>query len=109
VFNGYHRSPTAVWCPKGSCKTTQEPHTKKGTKKGREPTIVIVVFHIMTIVGESSQNKVNKNGKTFSSRRRFHLVTISKNAKSIYQKTKTGESWAKDKNCCGYVEKDENI
>jgi hypothetical protein len=37
--------------------------TKKG-KRGREPTILIDVFHIMTIVGESSQ-KLNKNGKTF--------------------------------------------
>jgi hypothetical protein len=36
-------------------------------KRGREPTIVIVFFHITTIVGESSQ-KLNKIGKTFSSR-----------------------------------------
>jgi hypothetical protein len=36
---------------------------KKG-KRGREPTIVIVFFHITTIVGESSQ-KLNKISKTF--------------------------------------------
>jgi hypothetical protein len=36
---------------------------QEGTK---EPTIVIVVFQIMTIVGESSQ-KLSKIGETFSS------------------------------------------
>jgi hypothetical protein len=36
-------------------------------KRGREPTIVIVFFHRTTIDGESSQ-KLNKIGKTFSSR-----------------------------------------
>jgi hypothetical protein len=39
---------------------------KKG-KRGREPTIVIVFFRRTTIDGESSQ-KLNKIGKTFSSR-----------------------------------------
>jgi hypothetical protein len=52
---------------------------RKG-KRGREPTIVIVFFQIMTIVGESSQ-KLNKKGKTFSSRCGFYLA-ISKNDKS---------------------------
>jgi hypothetical protein len=73
-----------------STKTTCDParHLKtskrqKGNKKGKgggEPTIVIVVFQIMTIVGESSQ-KLNKKGKTFS-RCGFYLE-ISNNDKSI--------------------------
>jgi len=54
--------------------------TEKG-KRGRELTIVIVVFHITTIVGESSQ-KLNKIGKTFSSRCGVYLA-ISRNDKSI--------------------------
>jgi hypothetical protein len=58
----------------------QKGRNKKG-KGGREPTIVIVVFQIMTIAGESSQ-KINKKGKTFSSRCGFYLE-ISKNDKSI--------------------------
>jgi hypothetical protein len=56
---------------------------KRGTEKekGEEnPLIVIVFFQIMTIVGESSQ-KLNKKGKTFSSRCGFYLA-ISKNDKS---------------------------
>jgi hypothetical protein len=57
---------------------------KKGTRKGkrgRELTIVIVFFHITTIVRESSQ-KLNKIGKTFSSRCGVYLA-ISRNDKSI--------------------------
>jgi hypothetical protein len=50
-------------------KTPQDRQNAKGEqqkgKRGEEPTIVIVVFHIMTIVGESSQ-KLSKNGKAFS-------------------------------------------
>jgi hypothetical protein len=45
--------------------TSRPAKGKRGTKKGkggREPTIVIVFFQIMTIVGESSQ-KLNKKGK----------------------------------------------
>jgi hypothetical protein len=49
----------------------------------------------MTIVGESSQ-KLNRKGKTFSSRCGFYLA-ISKNDESILKKTKVGESWAIDK------------
>jgi hypothetical protein len=58
----------------------QQKRGKRGTKRkrGRELTIVVVVFHIITIVGESSQ-KLNKNGKTFSSVCGFYLVVISKN------------------------------
>jgi hypothetical protein len=52
-----------------NCKTTED-RQKGGNKKGKsgkEPTIVIVVFHIMKILGESSQ-KSNENlkVKTFS-------------------------------------------
>jgi hypothetical protein len=43
--------------------------------------MVIVVFQIMTIVGESSQ-KLNEIGTTFLSRCGFYLA-ISKNDKSI--------------------------
>jgi hypothetical protein len=68
---------------------------KKG-KRGREPTIVIVFFHRTTIDGESSQ-KLNKNGKTFSSRCGVYLLAISRKDKSIKQKTKAGESEEKDK------------
>jgi hypothetical protein len=57
---------------------------KKGNRKGkvgRELTIVIVVFRIMTIVGENSQ-KLNKIGKTFSLRCGVYFV-ISRNDKCI--------------------------
>jgi hypothetical protein len=67
---------------------------KKG-KRGREPTIVIVFFHGTTFDGESSQ-KLNKVGKTFSSRCGVYLA-ISRKDKSIKQKTKAGESDEKDK------------
>jgi hypothetical protein len=82
------------------CKAlqNQEAKGKRGNKKGRrgrEPTIVIVVFHITTIVGESSQ-KSNKIGKTFSSRCGIYLA-IPRKDKSIKQKTKAGESEEKDK------------
>jgi hypothetical protein len=53
----------------------------KEAKGGRDPTIVIVAFQIMTIVGESSQN-LYKKGTTFSSRCGFYLA-ISRNDKSI--------------------------
>jgi hypothetical protein len=64
-------------------------------KRGREPTIVIVFFHRTTIDGESSQ-KLNKMGKTFSSRCGVYLA-ISRKGKSIKQKTKAGESEEKGK------------
>jgi hypothetical protein len=80
--------------------TSRPVKRKKGNRKGkrgRELTIVIVFFHIMAIVGESSQ-KLNKIGKilTFSSRCGFYFA-ISRNDKSIQQKTKAGESEEKDK------------
>jgi hypothetical protein len=67
---------------------------KKG-KRGREPTIVIAFFHRTTIDGQSSQ-KLNKIGKTFSSRCGIYLA-ISRKDKSIKQKTKAGESEEKTK------------
>jgi hypothetical protein len=83
----------------GGLQDTSKPAKgKRGNKKGkrgREPTIVIVFFHRTTFDGESSQ-KLNQIGKTFSSRCGFYLV-ISKNDKSIKQKTKAGESEEKDK------------
>jgi hypothetical protein len=48
-------------------KTSKGKRGNKKGERGREPTVVIVFFQIMTIVGESSQ-KFNKIGKTFSSR-----------------------------------------
>jgi hypothetical protein len=48
-------------------KTSKRKKGNRKRKRGREPTIVIVFFHRTTIDGESSQ-KLNKNGKTFSSR-----------------------------------------
>jgi hypothetical protein len=67
----------------------------KKAKREREPTIVIAIFHRATIDGESSQ-KLNKIGKTFSSRCGVYLA-ISRKDKSIKQKTKAGESEEKDK------------
>jgi hypothetical protein len=61
-------------------KTPQTSKRKKGKqkgKRGREPTIVIVFFHIMTIVGESLQ-KISKNRETFSSRSGIYLVIYKK-------------------------------
>jgi hypothetical protein len=78
--------------------TSRPAKGKRGTEKekgGREPRIVIVFFHRTTIDGESSQ-KLNKNGKTFSSRCGVYLA-ISRKDKSIKQKTKAGESEEKDK------------
>jgi hypothetical protein len=63
-----------------SCKT---PQNQQKEKRGRESTIVLVFFHILTIVGESLQ-KISKNGETFS--------WFTKNDKSNQQKTKVGES-----------------
>jgi hypothetical protein len=80
-------------------KTPHDQQKAKGEQKkgkgGREPTIVIVVCQIMTIVEESSQ-KLNKIGKTSSSRCGVYLA-ISRKDKSIKQKTKAGESEEKDK------------
>jgi hypothetical protein len=59
---------------------------KKG-KRGREPTIVIVFFHRKTIDGESSQ-KLNKIGKTFSSRCGVY-VAISRKDKKYFTKDKS--------------------
>jgi hypothetical protein len=44
------------------CVTPQDQQKVKGEtkkEKGREPAIVIAVFHIMTTVGESSQKLIN--------------------------------------------------
>jgi hypothetical protein len=76
-------------------KTGKRQKENRKGKGGREPTIVIVFFHITTIVGESSQ-KLNKIGKTFSSRCGVYLA-IPRKDKSIKQKTKAGESEEKDK------------
>jgi hypothetical protein len=77
--------------------TSKPAKGKRGEKgeRGREPTIVIVVFHRTTIDGESSQ-KLNKIGKTFLSRCGVYLA-ISRKNKSIKQKTTAGESEEKDK------------
>jgi hypothetical protein len=64
--------------------TSRPVKRKKGNRKGkrgRELTIVIVFFHITTIVGESSQ-KLNKISKTFLSRCGVYLA-ISRNDKSM--------------------------
>jgi hypothetical protein len=58
---------------------------RKCDARGRELTIVIVFFHITTIVGESSQ-KLNKIGKTFSSRCGVYLA-ISRNDKKVFNKS----------------------
>jgi hypothetical protein len=83
----------------GRLQDTSKPAKgKRGNKKekGEEnQTIVIVFFHRTTIDGESSQ-KLNKIGKTFSSRCGVYLA-ISRKDKSIKQKTKAGESEKKDK------------
>jgi hypothetical protein len=79
-------------------KTSKRQKGNRKGKRGREPTIVIVFFHITTIVGESSQ-KLNKIGKTFSSRCGVYLA-IPRKDKSIKQKTKAGESEEKDKSIC---------
>jgi hypothetical protein len=79
---------------------------KKG-KRGREPTIVIVFFHRTTIDRESSQ-KLNKIGKTFSSRCGACLA-ISRKDKSIKQNTKPEKVRKKTKNFFRYVEKDKSI
>jgi hypothetical protein len=56
-----------------------------------------------TIVGESSQ-KLNKIGKTFSSRCGVYLA-ISRKEKSIKQKTKARDSEEKDKTFCAMWKK----
>jgi hypothetical protein len=77
-------------------KTSKRKRGNKKGKRGREPTIVIVFFHrTTTIDGESSQ-KLNKIGKTFSSRCGVCLA-ISRKDRSIKQKTKAEESEEKDK------------
>jgi hypothetical protein len=76
-------------------KTSKRQKGNRKRKRGREPTIVIVFFHRTTIDGESSQ-KLNKNGKTFSSRCGIY-IGVSRKDKSIKQKTKAGESEEKDK------------
>jgi hypothetical protein len=62
-------------------KTSKREQGNRKGKRGRELTIVIVFFHITTIVGESSQ-KLNKISKTFSSRCGVYLA-ISRNDKSM--------------------------
>jgi hypothetical protein len=93
-----------------SSKTPQNQQKEKGeTKKekgGREPTIVIFFFHRTTIDGESSQ-KLNKIGKTFSSRCGVYLA-ISRKDKSIKQKTKARESEEKDKTFSAMWKKDKS-
>jgi hypothetical protein len=81
--------------PARHLKTSKRKKGNKKGKRGREPTVVIVFFHITTIDGESSQ-KLNKIGKTFSSRCGLYLA-ISRKDNSIKQKTKAGESEEKDK------------
>jgi hypothetical protein len=76
-------------------KTSKRQKGNRKGKRGREPTIVIVFFHRTTIDGESSQ-KLNKNGKTFSSRCGVYL-RVSRKDKSFKQKTKARESEEKDK------------
>jgi hypothetical protein len=76
-------------------ETSKRKKGKQKRKRGREPTIVIVFFHRTTIDGESSQ-KLNKIGKTFSSRCGVYLA-ISRKDRSIKQKTNAGESEEKDK------------
>jgi hypothetical protein len=71
-------------------------------KRGREPTIVIVFFHITTIVGESSQ-KLNKIGKTFLSSR------FQERTKVLNKRRKPEKVRKKTKNFFRYVEKDKNI
>jgi hypothetical protein len=67
-----------------SCKTSQNQQKEKGEtkkgKRGREPTIVIIFFHITTIFGESSQ-KLNKIGKTFSSKCGVYFSDFKKGQK----------------------------
>jgi hypothetical protein len=78
--------------------TSKPAKGKRGNKKGKwgsEPTIVIVFFQRTTIVGESSQ-KLNKIGKTFSSRCGVYLA-IPRKDKCIKQKTKARESEERDK------------
>jgi hypothetical protein len=82
-------------CAERHLKTSKRKRGNTKGKRGREPTIVIVFFHRTTIDGESSQ-KLNKIGKTFSSRCGVYLA-ISRKDKSIKQKTKAGESEEKDK------------
>jgi hypothetical protein len=102
--------PTRSWncghqhtIPARHLKTSKRKKGKQKGKRGTEPIIVIVFFHIATFVGESSQ-KLNKIGKTFSSRCGVYLA-ISRKDKSIKQKTKAGESEKKDKTFSA-VEKD---
>jgi hypothetical protein len=63
--------------PARHLKTSKRKKGKQKGKRGREPTIVIVFFHIMTIVGESLQ-KIRKNRETFSSRSGIYLVIYKK-------------------------------
>jgi hypothetical protein len=51
-------------------------------QRGREPTIVIVVFHMMTIVGENSRQKLKQRRKNIFVKMGFYLA-ISKNDRSI--------------------------
>jgi hypothetical protein len=87
--------PWDTFCQQDTSKPAKGQRGNKKGKRGREPTIVIVFFHRTTFDGESSQ-KLNQIGKTFSSRCGFYLV-ISKNDKSIKEKTEAGESEEKDK------------
>jgi hypothetical protein len=59
--------------PERHLKTSKRKKGKKKGKRRREPTIVIVFFHRTTIDGETSQ-KLNKNGKIFSSRCGVYLA-----------------------------------
>jgi hypothetical protein len=77
--------------------TSKPAKGKRGNKKGergREPTIVIVFFHITTIVGESSQ-KLNKIGKifrqdvAFTSRFQESIKVLNKRQKPEKVKKKT--------------------
>jgi hypothetical protein len=85
--------------PARHLKTGKRQKGNRKGKRGREPTIVIVFFHITSTVRESSRESsqnLNKIGKTFSSRCGVYLA-IPRKDKSIEQKTKAGGSEEKDK------------
>jgi hypothetical protein len=74
------------------CKTPQDRQKAKGEqkrKKGKRTNNSYCLF-------PQNSQKLNKNGKTFSSRCGVYLG-ISRKDKSMKQKTKAGESEEKDK------------
>jgi hypothetical protein len=78
---------------------SKTPQNQQKGKRGREPTIIIAFFHIMTIVGEGLQT-ISKNGETFSSRRGIYFSDVQKMTKVIKRKQKLEKVRGRQNFCC---------